>query len=409
MGGEAASSHDHDHDHNQDEALEAMLASLGLDVALEDLGDDGLRERVIGLRRVMDRIEAHLAQCAHALQVRAIPAADATVDASAWLVRHTSMSRRAARAVTSLGAAMASSAVVGPSVLAGQISPEAARLVLGARNSRTAEAWDRDESLLVHYAVIHNPDELRAVMRHWSAAADPDGVDPGTDRDRNQLSMPTVGGRGVLRGDFDAESTAIINQALADMVDELWRAAGDGARGRHSAAWWRAEALVEIVRRSGAVEDPDSARPARPLVTVVVDYDALVAPRGRLVGLPTGELVSAEAVRRMACDAGLARVVTRGTSVPLDAGRARRIPSPAQYRAVLVRDRGCAIRGCAAPPWMCEVHHRRHWADGGGTDIDNLVMVCRREHRLAHEGGFEVQAHPDGGFHLVRRQARAAA
>ena len=31
-----------------------------------------------------------------------------------------------------------------------------------------------------------------------------------------------------------------------------------------------------------------------------------------------------------------------------------------------------------------------HWAQGGGTDLDNLVLVCSFHHKLVHEGGWRV-------------------
>lgn len=378
-----------------------LLAALHLAVPVGDLSDEGLRERVVGLRRVIDGLGACLAESTHALALRGIPALDATVDAPAWLVRHASMSRAAGRAAARLGAGMAMSSALCRALHAGEIGPESALILLRARNPRTASCWDRDEDELVGWARRHPPDELVVVIRHWLAAVDPDGADPATDRSRNELSVAMVGGRGIVRGDLDAESAAVVTQALADTAGELWQASNGQVRAERSAAWWRAEALGEILRRAGTVADPDSARAPRPLITVVVDYADLIRPRGRLVALPTGGLLQAEAVRRLACDAGVARVVVGPASLPLDTGRTQRAPSPAQYRAVLARDRGCAIRGCNAPPWMCEIHHLQHWADGGATDVANLAMVCRREHRLAHEGGFGIQPHPDGGFHLV--------
>ena len=35
-------------------------------------------------------------------------------------------------------------------------------------------------------------------------------------------------------------------------------------------------------------------------------------------------------------------------------------------------------------------HHLVHWAQGGATDIDNLVLLCYRHHWLIHEGGWQL-------------------
>jgi hypothetical protein len=34
----------------------------------------------------------------------------------------------------------------------------------------------------------------------------------------------------------------------------------------------------------------------------------------------------------------------------------------------------------------------RHWADGGATSLQNLLLLCRRHHRMVHEpGGFGLE------------------
>ncbi|TML54208.1 MAG: HNH endonuclease, partial [Actinobacteria bacterium] len=43
-----------------------------------------------------------------------------------------------------------------------------------------------------------------------------------------------------------------------------------------------------------------------------------------------------------------------------------------------------------------DAHHIRHWAHGGETNLDNLVTLCRRHHRLVHEGGYGVESLPRG-------------
>ena len=128
------------------------------------------------------------------------------------------------------------------------------------------------------------------------------------------------------------------------------------------------------------------------LVSVDVDLEVLerragptLVRRVRGDGAQLGRL-SAETLRRIACDAGVTRVVTDGASAPLDVGRTTRVVSPALWRALVVRDGGCVAPGCDRPPGWCDAHHRVHWVDGGATSLDNLELRCRRHHRAVHEG-----------------------
>jgi Domain of unknown function (DUF222)/HNH endonuclease len=81
---------------------------------------------------------------------------------------------------------------------------------------------------------------------------------------------------------------------------------------------------------------------------------------------------------------------------PLDVGRTTRVIQPAQRVALAVRDGGCVFPGCDRPLAWCEAHHLVHWLDGGPTDLDNLVLLCRAHHRAVHEGGWRLQHQPDG-------------
>jgi hypothetical protein len=99
----------------------------------------------------------------------------------------------------------------------------------------------------------------------------------------------------------------------------------------------------------------------------------------------------------------VSRVITKGSSIPLDVGRATKVVPAALRRAVVVRDRGCRFPGCDRPPGWCDSHHVRHWADGGETALLNLVLLCRPHHRLIHRGfgvsmvdGAPVFSRPDG-------------
>ena len=80
-------------------------------------------------------------------------------------------------------------------------------------------------------------------------------------------------------------------------------------------------------------------------------------------------------------------------------GRTRSIP-PSVRRALGNRDRGCRFPGCTATHRL-HGHHVRHWANGGDTSLDNLILLCRTHHRLVHEGGFDVQRLDDGAFRFT--------
>ena len=91
------------------------------------------------------------------------------------------------------------------------------------------------------------------------------------------------------------------------------------------------------------------------------------------------------------------RVVTNGRSEILDLGRKTRVVTTAQRRALVLRDGGCAFPGCDRPPEWCDAHHIIHWLDRGPTDLDNLVLLCRRHHRLIHRpDGFGIAREPTG-------------
>ena len=113
--------------------------------------------------------------------------------------------------------------------------------------------------------------------------------------------------------------------------------------------------------------------------------------------------VSAETARRIACDAG--KVVMREHSGEvLSVGRKTRTIPPPIRRALEFRDQGCRFPGCTSR--HCDAHHIEHWADGGETKLSNLVLLCRRHHRLLHEGGFSVRMTEDDAVQFFGPRGR---
>jgi len=111
--------------------------------------------------------------------------------------------------------------------------------------------------------------------------------------------------------------------------------------------------------------------------------------------LESGARVSAETSRRLACDSGVVLWHESAHGTALNVGRRTRSIPPALRRALERRDQGCRFPGCTTRRHV-DAHHIRHWADGGETKLDNLVLLCRHHHRHVHESGCSVELEPDG-------------
>ncbi|MEV6965423.1 DUF222 domain-containing protein [Hamadaea sp. NPDC051192] len=162
-----------------------------------------------------------------------------------------------------------------------------------------------------------------------------------------------------------------------------------------SAGARRADALVEVCQRiMNGGELPDNGG-EKPHLTVTLPWAALQAKVGAGL-LDTGDLLTPEAVRRLACDAMIIPAVLGGDGQVLDVGRARRLIDGPLRRALVLRDKGCAFPGCDRPPQWCHGHHIRSWADGGDTCLANSVLLCGFHHREIHHGHWEARMRPDG-------------
>ena len=153
----------------------------------------------------------------------------------------------------------------------------------------------------------------------------------------------------------------------------------------------QADALVELARRYLDSPERPQVGGERPHVTVTVGLDVLRGMEEGTAELDHGSVVHTDTARRLACDSSVRRIVLGPSSEPLDVGRKTPVVPAAMSRAVIARDNTCRLGGCGRPPSWCDVHHIRHWADGGATSLSNCVLLCRRHHHLIHEEGFSVE------------------
>ena len=190
-----------------------------------------------------------------------------------------------------------------------------------------------------------------------------------------------------IRGRLGPEVGALLRKALEATEDRLYREErAAGTEHRTTATQRRADALglwleeqvqpqVQLVVHS--FEGPAPAAPAA----------AAAAPS---VVTEEGSRVSPETSSRLCCDAEVVPIALGADGSVLDVGRSRRTAGWRLRKALDARDGGCRFPGCASR-LRTHAHHIRHWAHGGETAMDNLVLLCPFHHRAVHEGGWQVE------------------
>ncbi len=135
---------------------------------------------------------------------------------------------------------------------------------------------------------------------------------------------------------------------------------------------------------------------------VTIDFDRLRDDLGTaLVG---DTPITAGQARRLACTAKILPAVLGGTSEILDLGRARRLFSPAQRKAMAIRDVTCRTEGCDIPAAWCEAHHAAQpWTTGGRTDLADGLLLCSWHHHRAHDHRYDTRRLPTGQLRFHRR------
>lgn len=218
----------------------------------------------------------------------------------------------------------------------------------------------------------------------------------------------------VLRARLPADVGALVLKALERAVPETSspdrpdpRTYADGyippdSIDLPSYAHKRADALAVICESFVAHGAQSMSGGDRHQVVIHVSAETLQAGAGHQCELEHGPAVSAETVRRLACDASLVTIVENDKGEPLSVGRKTRSIPPALQRALNSRDKGCCrFPGCTHKKYT-DAHHIHHWANGGETKMSNLVTLCRFHHRKVHEGLVVVQVLDDGAIRFTQ-------
>ncbi|MGH3646456.1 MAG: DUF222 domain-containing protein [Micromonosporaceae bacterium] len=385
----------------------AQLDKLS-DVPLWSLSDGDVGE----LLGQAARLESRLA----ALKLRLVAEADGrdlgrragAPSTQTWLRSQLAATPQAAKAQVRLAAALRRREATLPALAAGRISPAHARVVADAveelPEGTDPQMRERAERYLVECCERFDPHQVAKLGRRILDVIDPDAADEYEGerlaelekrawRRRELRFTPDGHGSVFVRGRLDVESAAVVRRALDPLAKP--RPADTGRPDPRSAGARTADALVELCRRALVAGGLPVQRGERPQLVVTIDHAQLREETGTGV-LDTGERLSPGVVRRLACDAQVLPAVLGGDSRPLDLGRAVRVFSGPQRRALMLRDRGCAFPDCDRPPHWAEAHHVTHWVDGGSSDLGNAVLLCGFHHREIHQGHWRVKIATNG-------------
>ena len=262
--------------------------------------------------------------------------------------------------------------------------------------AKASQQGEIDEDDLVGKAASESPDKFAGTVRKYEQQR---SQDDGVSRLEHQRSRrfarirtATTDGMKVIYGRFDPVTGALIETALSQKMNELWRE--EDPKARRTPGQRMADALTQLVTREETDED---GKAQGPRLLLIADYD-VISRELRNGRLGDGTPIPVEKIRDLACQSDILPGIFRGMSQPLDLGRKRRTASPAQRVALTARDKHCV--GCGANSNWCQAHHIIPWAVEGNTDIDDMCLLCSRCHHKVHDDQWQVRKTPSGKYYL---------
>ena len=351
-------------------------------------------------------------QCTSAAQLVAIVTRTSLAEAARRV--------RVGRAVTPLtsltGAALpAAFEHVAEALSAGRLGVDAAAAIIRhlteASRSASPAAIRDAEAFLVEQAQTLPAEAVAQLAQRTSATLDPDGVEPRENELRQKRRFHLgreVDGMTPFSGLADPVNAGLLRAALSERTapsrqprfvdaddllvsDESAEFDGRPLDGRTREQ--RAFDIVFGLLTAGIRTDRDAVGSLHgtATVTVVVTAKDLVAGIGAAWIDDILSPVATATTREIICDGGVQLQIEDDKGEILWEGVRERYFTPAQRRALAVRDGGCLGPNCTAPPSWCHAHHVLEWEHGGPTDVDNGALLCSFHHHQLHSGGFQLR------------------
>lgn len=356
--------------------------------------------RVQELLEIRERYDAELLRLVGSWDRDRTWEIDGSLSAKAWLTHRTPMSDGEAQRLVKNARLVDRHDNISAALAEGDITTPHVEAIGRVMSTDRQPLLDEHQELLVEQACWLPVGDFTTVMRRWASLADDQLAQDAFARkwDRRHVHLSTTLD-GWVAGDFLLDPVA--GETLINVLDHLAPPdPEDSPEGPRPLSQRRADALADLCNWYTNGNKPGGNPPH---VNAVIDVASLVgetpqmaAARCDLDGIGP---VTRSVLDQMCCDARFTRFIMSGPSQVLDMGRTARLATPTQRRAVIVRDRHCRFPSCSRRPQWCDIHHVAGWVESlGDTDIDNLILLCRRHHTLVHNTKWTIIPTPDGEF-----------
>lgn len=284
-------------------------------------------------------------------------------------------------------------------------------------------AWETAATQLIDEAARRTVEELASAARTIRDLLDPAGAERRFEQRFEARSFRRWTDRdGIRHGSFTFEDEG--GAWIESIIDTALRPRRGGPRFVDPEEKARAEELVTDPRtndqlaydlmldvlRAGALADAETVFGTRQagirIVATAAALDDAASGRAAVAMLEdTGTTLPSWLVAQRTCDTGTVACTLDERGNPLDLGREARLFSGKQRLTLAIRDGGCRWTGCDRPASYCEAHHIDPYSQGGRTDIDRGILLCRWHHMQLHHGGWRITRngrddfvlHPPGG------------
>jgi hypothetical protein len=355
------------------ECLDALAA-----VDPSVLSDGAVHRSLLDLHEILARLTAVAARFGAEWDRRQLWTSDNSQSASARLARDLNCARATAKRATRLAAALSKMPIAADAFEQGHINVDHVELLRHAAGRKRGAAFAEDERQLVEWcAELDYPDAVTA-LSYWTDRVDAtlgDDGDPPELRDREASWGRGVGRERRLEATLDPVGGGIVCSELDRLERELWNHDQRDPDSTRSDAQRRADALIEMAKRSCG--SPGEVRAPRIALTVAVGDDSFK----HLCELSNGDVVTPGHLRPYLDMYDVNTIVFDGPFHAIAASPSRNFRG-ALRRAIEIRDRRCQHpAGDHDPIDRCDVDHVVPHSEGGITCQCNGRLLGRYRNR----------------------------